>query len=893
MKSFIQNVAGYRLMLALWTAVFIPDLQAKATLEIISDRMAFLRMEESAEVVIGLKNHPWDHPPPSIIINSPLVGGSLILDMQRMDDGEWQATVPLDTSLRQQAYAFSVQLAGDEDAGKTAVDHKIHLVNRRPAGGMPVIMWGLYSPHRVLRDWHWLKDIGFSHVFGFTHAVSQSWEADVPVTQRNLQPDTTTVLNLALIDGVDILNRMNSSSWLNRTKRESLLRIDREGNPHPGFGRPNINARLPGLEEYSWRVGASSALAYGGFPSFVGGLVNSELRQSTTLDFSEHTTLAFEAFSGFPIPDEITEARSLWDNRLAWRDGIETPALEGISAEGVIADDHPHRIFYKWFWKDGDGFNALDRAVHEGLQSGSRRGLWTFHDPATRVPAVWGSADGLDYLSHWSYTYPDPLKIGVATDQLFAMARGAGNEQGVMKMTQLFWRAGAGRPAGEALTRAVEESGYAVDNTVEFFTLAPDHLRIAFWCKLSRPVDGIMYHGWESLLPVEPSAYRYTNPYARNALRELIHSVVQPLGPTLMQVRDEQSEVAVLDSFTTQMFARRINYGRGNPAARAGGDEGWLPDAHIILQLAQLSPHVIYEESIQEGVLDHGIKVLVLADCDVLPKSVVDAIQRFQQNGGIVVADGETAAAVQPDILLPRIVRSFRSQDAARDYQLLVDSAEALRKELDPLYHGRYADSSNPLIVTRTRFAGEGAYVFLVNDHRTFGDYVGHAGRTMEVGLPASAKITVATPGASVYDLVQHSPVVTDADGVPGYSTFPVDLEPAGGGIYLVLPSPIEGIRCDLDSNKITPGNTVNLTIEIFGPGRQPVDAVIPVQVDVRDPDNSPAEVSGYYAAANGRLALALDIAPNDTIGTWTLSIRELASGREYRQTFSVTSNIY
>ena len=30
---------------------------------------------------------------------------------------------------------------------------------------------------------------------------------------------------------------------------------------------------------------------------------------------------------------------------------------------------------------------------------------------------------------------------------------------------------------------------------LRFITIAPMHLREALWCKISRPIQGIMYHG--------------------------------------------------------------------------------------------------------------------------------------------------------------------------------------------------------------------------------------------------------------------------------------------------------------------------------------------------------------------------------------------------------------
>lgn len=70
--------------------------------------------------------------------------------------------------------------------------------------------------------------------------------------------------------------------------------------------------------------------------------------------------------------------------------------------------------------------------------------------------------------------------------------------------------------------------------------------------------------------------------------------------------------------------------------------------------------------------------------------------------------------------------------------------------------------------------------------------------------------------------------------------------------------------------------------------GGAAIDAVVPVEVQVRDPDGQSAEGSGFYGAESGRLALALDIAPNDAVGTWAVEVTELASGKKTRTTFVV-----
>jgi len=84
------------------------------------------------------------------------------------------------------------------------------------------------------------------------------------------------------------------------------------------------------------------------------------------------------------------------------------------------------------------------------------------------------------------------------------------------------WASGA-----KAEFRRVDRSGARNDKKpalcAAFPTIAPMHLREAFWTKLARPARGIMYHGWGSLVPQSgESAYRYTHPQTQHELRRLI-----------------------------------------------------------------------------------------------------------------------------------------------------------------------------------------------------------------------------------------------------------------------------------------------------------------------------------------------------------------------------------
>jgi len=66
------------------------------------------------------------------------------------------------------------------------------------------------------------------------------------------------------------------------------------------------------------------------------------------------------------------------------------------------------------------------------------------------------------------------------------------------------------------------------------------------------------------------------------------------------------------------------------------------------------------------------------------------------------------------------------------------------------------------------------------------------------------------------------------------------------------------------------------------------MDAIVPLRVTIRDSESRTAELSGSYAAVDGKTEIPLDIAPNDPMGVWQIEVRELASGRTMVHWFRV-----
>jgi hypothetical protein len=835
-----------------------------ARVERISERACFVRMESPALLrfaVTNLARRPSASAEISISLNGLAEKTTKLTSL--VPGKPVTVDYPVDTSLRPDAYRVLARLsvAGPEPY-RSQEEFSLRIVPRQPPHRFPVLMWGVGSPDGVLKEMERLKQIGFNHVLGLTADNQKIWEAGKPIAAD--KPETVAqtkhMLDEALANDMTIVASLSPASTL--FDQPEFQRVDRQGQPLK-VKLHDVCGLIPRIQTFCYNVGASMAQTYGDFPAFGAAMLHTEVRDRAELCFHPRDQEAFRKASGIDVPPE---ARSHW--------GLPYRKIHGFPTDHVIPDDYPLYVFYRWYWKSGDGWNGLNTALHRGLKSTGRRDFWTYHDPAVRVASVYGSGGEADTLSQWTYSYPDPIRIAVATDELLAMAGGAATKQNVMKMTQIIWyRTGTApipkTPADVLPYRARWEQEQP---EAPFITIAPMHLREAFWTKIARPIKGIMYHGWQSLVPTEPpSGYCFTHPETQHELARLVREVIRPLGPTLLQTPAAKSDVAFLESFASEMFAQRGTYGWSG---------SWLGDAYHVLLYAHLQPEIVFDETIATRGLD-GFRVLVMTDCDVITQSMAERIKAFQARGGIIVGDDRITPAIRPDIHLTPYQRTGRPD---KDKAALQAIAAELRRQLDGRY-SRYVDCSNPEVIPYLRRHRQTDYIFLVNDRREFGQYVGQHGIVMENGLPSQAVVAIHRPAGFVYDLLGGRQLAARQQS--GRLLIDSNLGPCDGRLWMLSPKAIDGVRIQAPA-MIARGNRASCRIEVLDPDGRPLEAVVPLQVTIRDSESRSADLSGYYAAVNGTAEIPLDIAQNDPLGVWQIEVRELASSRTAVRSFRV-----
>jgi hypothetical protein len=433
------------------------------------------------------------------------------------------------------------------------------------------------------------------------------------------------------------------------------------------------------------------------------------------------------------------------------------------------------------------------------------------------------------------------------------MARG---RQRVFQMIQTIWYRSMTAPKNrrqQAFAAHRADPWDDHDPDADYITPSPAQLTQAFWVAISRPVDMIGYHGQASLMPMGTgSSYKLTHTDAAPALARVHREILEPFGPMLLRIRDRPADVAFLESFASYVFAQRGTYGWG------GGTIGAMWRA---TQYAGLQSHIIYDETIMDGVLD-DYKILVMPDCDVLTEPVRAKIAAFQARGGIIIADERITPAIEPDLQFDAITGPEYDTKPR-----CLEVAAALREQLA----GRYelpVQSSNLQVMLHRRRRGDVDYLFAINDERAAGDYVGGYGVVQENGLPAQTTVTLARADAVVIDVIAGKRLPTTTRD--GQTSFDLALEPGGGRLLMIASSPPAPMQLAAPPSAKRGGIA---RFDITWPDGNGI--VAPFEIEIVDPAFRHADASGYYAAVDGKATVELDLADNERTGVWRVTVHD------------------
>ncbi|MFH1266823.1 MAG: hypothetical protein ABIK89_13930, partial [Planctomycetota bacterium] len=276
-------------------------------------------------------------------------------------------------------------------------------------------------------------------------------------------------------------------------------------------------------------------------------------------------------------------------------------------APGVIADDDRRYVFHKYQFKQGNGLALANKRAADMVHH-YRPDVITINDPY-RYTSVLDMFPGVDVISTWTYTKPDP-KLMFYVETLRA----------------------ACKPTGQTPMQTITLLNYpgAIAPTEQWMLMGPGRVAVTSWINLSRAPKMIGYY-YSSACPPPGKPGDFRVPYETSLkIKELAEQVYKPYGPMITNLEVAPRRIAVLSSAASIVHrAKRSLYGYANTQ---------IYHFYTVMAMAHLQADVVFDETIERFGLDE-YDVLVLAQCDTLTKTVYDHVQRFRERGGIVIAD--------------------------------------------------------------------------------------------------------------------------------------------------------------------------------------------------------------------------------------------------------------
>ena len=649
-------------------------------------------------------------------------------------------------------------------------------------------------------------------------------------------------------------------------------------NVPPGTGKTTMAVRHDGSlgkfpnpmhpQQQTATLNATEALAtfIKPYPAIININFNGEIENHAEPSYAALDRARAKNDLGFDMP--------VPENKTAEKDGVAgrmigVPAEEKNKTPAVFSDNNEWYRFFKWFWQSGYGDNVMNEKLAEIMKK-ARPDIKTFHDPFRDVP-LYKRNRGLDTIGTWNYNVPDSRETLLTID---AMREAARPEKQQISLTPSFWL----HPG--MLVNAKEPNDRCAG------VMPGDLIREAIWIGLSRKPISITHFDLEQI--TLRSIRGYQQPQLYEQIAELSKNVLQPLWPMLRELDYMKNPCAFLLSFGSQLFGHKTWGGYGYSSGNG---------YYAVLNMAHLPADIIFDESILDDRLK-DYKILFMHDISRLPQGVFDKIVLFAKSGGLVVCGKPFAklipGAVEFDLDLTKrckcslynykIGNGFTAAEMETDMRKY--ALEMRQRFLDKIKP--YAECPSELVLLNTLELGTCKYLFVINDKRIAGDYVGQFECALEKGVPQNTSVSINETGCVVYDLLTHKRVdVSEKDGKTAWN---VDLPAAAGRIYAIYPKPIAKLTVSVPSG-LSVGKTAYFSIKVLDMDGKLIPGAQPLEVLITDAKGKKSEFSGYYAAVSGVKNVPFIKAENDAKGTWRIEVRDLASGKSAFNEFSVQTN--
>jgi len=599
------------------------------------------------------------------------------------------------------------------------------------------------------------------------------------------------------------------------------------------------------------------------------------------MEFVQHFPQVKTAFFNTEIVDGLETNRNKAGLRLMEESlGItEPPAREPKwVAKGVLADDDPYYTYWKFHYQQGNGLPLANQRTADMIRR-YRPDILSVNDPY-REAGFLDMFPGIDVVSTWTYTNPDP-KMMLYIETLRAACRGS-------------------RAIPMHTVTLLNYPGQLAP-TEDWMLMGPARTTVTTWINLSRAPKILGYYYSSACNPQEGDSYNV--PYATSeTIRDLSDQVFKPYGPLFTNAEIAPRRIAVLSSMAAELHST-------SPNLLGSYHNYQVYHFYTLLAMNHLNADVLLDETVERyGLGDYD--VLVLPKCDALTESVYQEVQAFQARGGLVIADQYLGPEL-PGVLRFDFDFTYRKKVSANaianntdfaqwDDQLQPDSAELQQvvgvtalddQHIMEEYATRLAEGlagkvepdascDTPRVLTNMLEKGGAKYLVLINDNRTYGARAGEKHKAvLDQLLPIDTTVTLHEwphDTLSAYDMLNKKPLSAEQADV-GWR-FPVSLDTRGGTIIALYPKALAALRIAAPPT-LTPGMESALAVYVEDSKGVPVSGLQPLKVDITRADGSASPYSGYYGAKDGVLHLPLALGHNAPTGTWSVEVEDLTAG--------------
>jgi hypothetical protein len=301
----------------------------------------------------------------------------------------------------------------------------------------------------------------------------------------------------------------------------------------------------------------------------------------------------------------------------------------------------------------------------------------------------------------------------------------------------------------------------------------------------------------------------------------------------------------------------------------------------------------VLDEDVRDGTLAAHHKALLLTSINYLDAEVVQGIEAFIKQGGLVLLTADCALTINGAVKLGATplfspmdkVQRVEPLAPLREYLAVARSlAEALRPELEKTGIQPPFTSTEPGIVATRQAAGDIEYLFAVNATHD---------------PQADPRLGMKATGATLGFVDDHRPIYNAIHGgaVPGLARKGEQLQgqflfgPGQMRVFARTAQPIAGVKIatpllDRDYTRNEAPLRLDLSIAVLH-NKGILSGSVPLHIRVLDPLGA-VRYEVHRATEGGVCRMSLPLAINDPAGQWTVEAAELLGNTHDRISFAL-----